>query len=197
MRDAAVACLTWIALTTPVWPGEPQVVFEATQPTFSSFRDVRFWLTLRNRWDAGCVPAFIDPILSAEAQPMSVLLPRPSSVVKLVIRTEHGKEVTPRFEAGAKARALRAHEVVLLWCGHEYGWEIGPARIPWGYDLSPGRYKARASITVPMASFFRARDGLQAELGSLWQLGDDVMRSYTRDLRAESAEVPFTVEPAK
>ena len=154
--------------------------------------EIRFWTTLHNPWGPECSPAFVDTPVS-DGTPDPLLSPRPTTVVSLEIRDERGRLIQPRSPGGDRHAALRAHQLVLLQCGHGYSWEVRPARVPWGYDLAPGRYVARVTVVVPVASFVKWHLSVEADVMALAGYGADAAKGYLRDVAPPPVELAFVV----
>lgn len=191
---APLRCAAFLAIVAPAGASPLEAVLQAREPVGSPSGEVRFWLTLRSPWEEGCTPILIDPETTAEASPPSVWPPRPHTIVTLTIKGQDGKEARPRPGYGSKATSLREHELVLLRCGESYGWEVWLSRIPWAYDLGPGRYTLRARVRIPVAAFLKNRDGLQHRIESLWD--GHASRPFIRDAEVESNEIEFSVPGA-
>jgi hypothetical protein len=194
MRVVLASCAV-LAMATGSDASGLEVAIQAADATFSSTEAVRFWVMLRNPLQENCTPLIVDPVLASHPPPVSgPFARRPLSIVRLEVKDARGVAVLPRHKVDPTPSALRVHELLILRCGQSYGWDAWAARIPWGYELSPGRYTARARVAIPMASFFKNRDGLESQLESLW---GDWVRPLIRDLEAESGEVTFAVARSK
>jgi hypothetical protein len=168
-----------------------QVSVEPSQTTFASPQGVRLWVTIRNS-GTGCQPLFIDPMFSRMVSPR-----RPYSIVTMTIRDSQGRTIQPHDHVDFQAGQLRPHELVLLNCGSSYGREVALAQIPWSYDLSSGQYTVRAHVRVPVASFYKNRDGQQQRLEALWEASGDKVRPCIRDAEGDSGETHFSISRGK
>jgi hypothetical protein len=118
-----------------------------------------------------------------------VVAPRPETAVLLSILDAQGRIVKPRQVGGDRPRALRVHELVLLECGREYGWELWPSRTPWAYDLPAGRYTAQVVVKIPVGSFFKVHEGA-ARLEGLWA---EPVDRFIRDVTTSPVEAVFDI----
>ena len=215
-RRGSAACLLAIAVTSgcgggrtssgpapqshapPPGPAEgrsPELPAVTVEPALLSgaAADIGFWATLRNPQGPRCSPLFVDTAVS-DRKPDLLLSPRPTTVISLEIRDERGHAVEPRWRGGIRYAALRAQQLVLLECAQGYSWQVHPARVPWGYALTPGRYVARITLLVPMASFVKWHLTLENEVVALWPSFEQTELRYLRDVATEAAEVGFVVE---
>jgi hypothetical protein len=194
MRIGMFNAYALLATATIGYTAGPDFVMLKSQGVFQSPSAVRFWLELRNPLEKGCSPIVLDPTVASH--PPDVTGPdarRPVTVITLAIRDARGVVVDPRHKIDATPTMLRVHELVLLGCGQSYGWEGWLSRIPWGYELLPGRYAARARVVIPVASFLSTRETLKRELETLWGAW---LRPFVRDVQVESQEVTFEVARA-
>jgi hypothetical protein len=195
MRIVKLTVYTLLATGTVGYAAVPDFVILKSQEVFPSPSAVHFWLELRNPLEEGCSPIVLDPIVASH--PPDVTGPdarRPVTVITLAIKDARGMVVDPRHKIDATPTALRVHELMVLGCGQSYGWDGWLARVPWGYELLPGRYAARARVVIPLAAFFRTRETVRRELETLWGAW---LRPFVRDVQVESQEVTFEVARAK
>lgn len=160
---------------------------EAAGPAFERGDQVLLRVSIENT-QPGCRPRFFDRVIVGDPSPR-----RPLSILTLEIRDARGHLMTRAKHPEANWAMMDARSLIRLDCWESFGRVVMPESAEWGYQLAPGRYRAKATLILKSRPFFSDHPKLLKEAAEWTGLPQERLLEALTDQTVSSDETAFEV----